>query len=382
MNDKYVLFLIDSLNVGGAEKSILDIASRFNHYTPIVCHIYTGSSLKTEFEKRGIQVISLDVPPPYNWFRAARAVAKVISRIRPVIVHASLFKSDVVSRLVVPRFHIPLINSFVNNSYHPSRFEGARLTTKLKLMTIQFVDAVTARRVNMFVSNSSAVMYSNSRALHVPVSKIKVIYRGRDVTDFQQQENHDELRQQLDLESGYNVLLNVSRLIPRKGQLELLSAFKMVLSDFPKSYLLIAGDGHYRQVLENEINILGLETRVRLLGSCGYVARLMQMADCFVFPSHYEGLPGVLIEAMMSRLPIVASDIPENRECVSREMATFFTPGDVSGMAEAIKRTLANKTAGMQRAEFAYREALDKFDILKVAQQYEHCYDELRTNYT
>ena len=86
-----ILFVIDTLETGGAEKSILDVASRFKRYTPVVCHIYRGDGLKPDYERAGIRVIALDVAGHYNFNTAVMRLHKVVQSVRPAIIHSTLF---------------------------------------------------------------------------------------------------------------------------------------------------------------------------------------------------------------------------------------------------------------------------------------------------
>ncbi|SHG57535.1 Glycosyltransferase involved in cell wall bisynthesis [Chryseolinea serpens] len=374
---KKVLFVIDTLEMGGAEKSILEIASRFKNYTPVVCHIYPGDALKGAYLQQGIEVIGLDVPGHYNFGEAARRLQSTILSVQPAIVHSTLFRSDIVARRLRKKNGLPLINSLVNNTYHSSRFKTASMLMKMKLRVLQVLDAFTARKADLFFSNSEAIRQSNARSLVIPLDKIKVIYRGRDIEDFSNVPPEAVATLRNVWGPHRRILLNVSRLLERKGQMDLILAFKQVHNQFPDVTLLIAGEGPFRKVLEAKIRAAGLTDSVQLLGTRNDVPALLKLAKAFVFPSHYEGLPGALIEAMMSHTPIVASGIPENLECVQEGEAFIFRPGDVNDLAKSILAALGVHGAAAQRAENAYAVARQKFDITSIAAQYEAAYDNL-----
>src|SRR4051794_11406584 len=110
-----VLFLIDTLNTGGTEKSLLALLPCFKRYTPVVCHVYRGDQLKEQYLAKGIQVHSISLPPPYNFSKAIPAVRQACDQFKPDIIHSSLFKSDIISRFVARKLKVPLVNSLVNN---------------------------------------------------------------------------------------------------------------------------------------------------------------------------------------------------------------------------------------------------------------------------
>lgn len=372
-----ICFLIDSLETGGAEKSLLEIASRFQKYTPVFIQLFPGDSLKEKFLEKNIQVMSLNLTPSYNFKEISKFIKPIILKIDPVIIHSTLFRSDMVARHLKKEFNIPLINSLVNNSYSKQRYVQADLLSKLKLYIIQKWDGITAKNVDLFISNSEAIKGTNSKALGIPSKYIKVIYRGRSKVQYQQLDSKDRkaLRENF-LGRNKKIFLNVSRLLDRKGQIDLLKAFKKLNFEFPETILLIAGEGPHRQILEKKINDLQLNSSVQLLGNRDDVPALLQMADFFVFPSYYEGLPGALIEAMFAKIPIIASEIPENMECINSNNALLFSVGQIDQLLRWMKDAL-NITDWSLKIEDAYLFALENFEIEKVSALYETTYDEL-----
>jgi glycosyltransferase involved in cell wall biosynthesis len=381
MKHKTVLFLIDTLNTGGAEKSLLEIISRFQSYRPVICHLYPGEELKPEYEAAGIQVISLNVPLPYNFRKAVKAVNLVVKDIQPTIIHSTLFRADIVSRFVAPKHKTLLVNSLVNNSYHPTRFQKASLLMRCKLKGVQLIDSLTAGRVDLFISNSQAIKTSNAIALGIPLNKIQVIHRGRNLEKFatSDAERIKVLKRTLSLE-GRKVVLNVSRLLERKGQMDILDACVKVKDHHPEILFLLAGEGAFQNMLEKRINELALHNYVKILGTRQDIPDLLHAADCFVFPSYYEGLPGALIEAMMAKLPIVASDIEENLECIDEGSAFVFPVGNVDALADAINKVFLNLSEAKEKGLRAYFTSKEIFEISSIAKSYERCYSSLLSN--
>lgn len=377
MSTRVVLFLIDTLSTGGAEKSLLEILPRIRSYQPVICHLFPGDELAPAFTSRGLRVISLNLPPTVVSRRAVKKVSELVTDLKPIIIHSTLFRSDFVARQVARKANVILVNSLVNNSYHSSRFRGASLLLQVKVRLVQLLDAFSARRVDLFISNSHTIKLANANALGIPLHKIIVIYRGRAVREFTDVDPESVERARM-LTVGYSpVFLNISRLIDRKGQSDLLKAFKTISELYSSSLLLIGGEGPSRNELEREVDSLGLSDKVKLLGRVDNVPALMKVADYFVFPSHYEGLPGVIIEAMLAQLPIIASDIPENRECLDTDMAYFFDVANVRSMQLSIVRALSQEEGSRKMAARAYGKALDTFDVELIAKKYEMAYDEL-----
>ena len=375
-----VLFIIDTLETGGAEKSLLEITSRFSHFEPVFLQLFPGEKLANSFQEAGIEVHSFKFSTNYNFKRIANEIVETVKKINPVIIHSTLFRSDMVARELVKDIKVPLINSFVNNSYSKNRYNNLNILEKIKLKGIELWDRHTAKNVDLFISNSETIKKSNAEALGISLDKIKVIYRGRDTEKFGNIDNSktQKLKQEFNIQNE-KIFLNVSRLLERKGQLELIRAFEALVKEHPKAKLLIAGAGSFQGKLETEINSRALQNSVFLLGNRDDVPELLNLADFFVFPSHYEGLPGALIEAMFSKTTIVASNIPENLECVDSNMAYIFPVGDVSALTTTLLNAVKDPSDG-SFAEKAFAYAIQNFQIDGIVRKYESVYKDLVTS--
>ncbi|GHA30281.1 capsular polysaccharide biosynthesis protein [Salinimicrobium marinum] len=374
-----VLFVIDTLNGSGAERSLVEISQHFKKFTPVFAHLYTGDQLKPNLEDAGIKVYSLNIPGSRNFSKAAKELEKIYEKEKPDIIHSTLFRSDAVTRKLKSNFDIPLISSFVNNSYNELRFQNQPLSMQFKLKMVQLYDTYTSRKVDYFISNSETIKQSKAKSTLVNLDKVKVIYRGRDIDKFanvEQTEDLEGLKKSLGIENK-KVLLNVSRLIERKGQLDMVNAMPAILKKFPDTVLLIAGHGVYEEKLNKRAKEVGLENKIKVLGRRPDVPQLLAIADLFVYPSYFEGLPGALIEAMLTEKIIVCSDIPENMECVDENSAIIFKRGDVKDLTEKVLAAMDNEQKFEVLGKNARKIAAEKFDINQIAMEYEKTYDQV-----
>ncbi len=369
-----VLFLIDSLEGYGAEKSIVQIALNFEKITPVFVHFYPADKLKSSLLNAGIKVYSLNSS---EFKKTVELLLPIIQNEGPDIIHSTLFRSDMIARRIKRFFpYLILVGSFVSNSYSRERYSRLSLLSKTKLFTTQIRDRITATEVDHFICNSHAIKATNMKALEIPEKKITVIYRGRGINNPRPgKEVLAELKDKLKLNDG-KIFLNISRLIKSKGQLDLLKSFKLLIDEYPKNKLLIVGEGPLRQKMEEDIRILDLEKNVLLLGYREDIPELLSISDFFVFPSYFEGLPGVLIEAIIAKKPSIVSDIPENRECFSNEGALFFPPGDINVLYLKLKEAIKLKDWD-KRVKNSYEFAASHFDIKNQSKEYERFYKQI-----
>lgn len=377
IKNRKVLFIIDTLQGSGAERSLVEIALHFSSYVPVFVHLYKGEMLKPLLEKKGVKVYSLNISAKYGFKEAVKELNSIYKIENPDIVHSTLFRADMVSRRMKKRFpQIPLVGSFVNNSYTRLRYKNKSLPMKMKLWLAYKLDKISAKKVDFFISNSETIKAAEGCALNIADNKIQVIYRGRDLQKYNKI-NADELRRlksELAIE-GKNVLLNVSRLIERKAQLDIIRCLPEVLKNFPNTVLFIAGHGDYKVVLEKEITKLNLQHHVQLLGRRQDIPELLQLSNLFIYPSYAEGLPGALIEAMMAEKIIIASDIGENLECVNQDSAFIFKRGNISELIHYINYALGNLSKVQSKGITARKQAAEKFEISTIAEKYELVYE-------
>lgn len=374
-----VLYIIDTINGSGAERSLVEIALNFDNITPVFVHIYKGDMLKDMLIAEGIKVYSLNITEKYAYSKAVKQLEAIYAGEKPDIIHSTLYRSDMIARKMKSKFpEIPLVGSFVNNSYNPLRYTNKSISLKCKLYISYLQDKISSKKVDYFISNSATIKKEEGDALGISPSKIKVIYRGRDPEKFSDLnfKEGSNLIEELDL-SGKKILLNVSRLIERKGQLDLIRVLPDILKSEPNAHLVIAGHGSFESDLQNEIKKLGIVKNVTLLGRYERIPELLYIADLFLYPSYAEGLPGALIEAMMSSKIIINSNIGENMECVDDNSSISYKVGDLNELKTNILNVLKNIEKFKYFGLNARKLALENFSINMISKQYQDTYRDL-----
>lgn len=172
------------------------------------------------------------------------------------------------------------------------------------------------------------------------------------------------LRDQLGLTTA-SLLLSVGRLSLEKGHADLVRAMEMLRKakgDSHNPHLIIVGDGPERQNLEKLCSGLGLKPWVTFTGYQSDVRPYYAIADLFVLPSHSEGSPNVLLEAIAAGLPIVATAVGGLPEVLTNEVNALLVPRqDVAQLANALERLL-NDGALRQRLAENGKEILTQHD--------------------
>lgn len=151
-------------------------------------------------------------------------------------------------------------------------------------------------------------------------------------------------RAELEIPENAFLMLSVGELNRNKNHEIIIKAMAEIKNE--ELHYIICGQGKNFNKLQNLIQTLGLKERVKLLGFRSDINEIYPCADVFVHPSYREGLSAALMEAMSYGLPCIASAIRGNRDLIDDKIGGYIIkPNDKKGFAEAILRTVNNKTS-------------------------------------
>ena len=371
-----ILCVIDTLEIGGAERSLLAILRRVDRrrFEPLVCQVYSGSKLRPSFEAAGIRTAALEIPEKYHLAKAVRRLCRLIQEEKPALIHTSLYRSDQVGRIAGCLTKTAVVSSFVSVSYGTVRLRDNPHLSAWKLRVLQLVDLCTARLVHRFHAVSESVKAANCRHLWVRPDRVVVVPRGRDVRRFP---CNMRTYRQISSTDASTILL-VGRLTDAKGHRYLLEAMPRIRDAFPRVRVQFAGAGWMEGTLRELVAELDLTDSVHFLGEREDIPELLHDADLFVLPSLFEGFPGALVEAMLAGCPIVASDLPTIRELIDDGVdGALMPPMDCESIAHAVigllKDTKRRRTLGKE----ARRKACRRFDIDRIAHGMQQFYEQV-----
>ena len=186
----------------------------------------------------------------------------------------------------------------------------------------------------------------------IPSSLISVIPSGIDFSPFREVTSRDFLRREFSFAPDDYLVGIVAALEDHKGHTFLIQASKILKEQSPKIKIIVVGTGSLRMELDRQVRDLGVEDIVFFLGFREDVPRILASLDLFVLSSHLEGLGTSLLDAMASRLPVVATEtggIPE--VVINHKTGLLVPPRDPAALAQAVltlyrDRALAARLAG------------------------------------
>lgn len=291
---KKIVFLIDNLKGGGAEKAIKIIVEGLYEkgFNPIVILL---ENQQDYILKDGIEVYSLSqIMNKFNFIGLYFKLLKLLRQLKPDIIYATNSKAQILSLLSKPFFNTKrIINIQVDLT---KQYEGREYIFNFYNKLLNYADSYS------FISYG---IYDNLKN-KIP-QKDKVFIPN--AIDF---DEIDRLKIE-NIEDKYKsifekkVFITIGRLTEQKGQWILLEAFSKIKED---SNLIILGSGEKEEELQKLAKKLGIEKRVFLLGFQKNPFKFLYNADIFVLSSLWEGFGNVIVEAMRCELPIISTDCP------------------------------------------------------------------------
>ncbi len=360
-SDTRVLFLIDSLGPGGAERLMVDLLPRLRQHrvVPTVVAIQErhGNLVADSLRGAGVTVDTIGIQRLRERGALAR-VTQAIESAMPDVVHTQLEFSSILGSIAAHRLGIPSIST-IHTLDRPRRFSRDSARFRIMAWTLRH----RAQRV-IAVSESARTHVLARAGLHK--SKTMTIHNGIDLTEFARERPsaRSEVRKQLGIARDAVVVATVAVLRQAKGIDDMLDALPFLLRRHPDLTYLIVGDGPHRSALEEHVAERGIAGSVRFAGTRSDVATMLAASDVFVHPSHAEALPTVVIEAMTAGLPVIATNVGGTPEIIESGATGILVPPHSSRLlADALERILESPRQARAMANAARRTAIDRFDI-------------------
>ncbi|MDP7254433.1 MAG: glycosyltransferase family 4 protein [Planctomycetota bacterium] len=205
-------------------------------------------------------------------------------------------------------------------------------------------------------------------------SRIEVILNGVEIPQLSLEQSA-RLRAGLALSETDKVVGFVGRLTEQKGLRELVQVASHVCAADPDVTFLLLGEGDERIRLQTQLQELGLDERVRLLGHRTDVMPFYAMFDLLLMTSHYEGLPYAVLESMSAATPVIAFDLPELQPAIIDGVTGMLVPfGDCSRAAAAVLHLLNDEETRQAMGSQARELIQESFSTVACVAAHEEIY--------
>jgi glycosyltransferase involved in cell wall biosynthesis len=364
--------MLPDMALGGGQilvlRNILGFDPRF--FESFVCVVWRDeeTAMTDQYRAEGVTVVNLELKRS----RLPFAIAKLVRYVRDNRIDLIQTNNTAWDRrigvLAGRLCGVSVVNTF-HSMYFPSP-HGWRSIDRL-LLRGGYERATTV---------SKAVREAWAREIaDVGLSReqVDVVYPGLDLDRFGtglSAQRKRALRSELGLSGSGPVLISVARLTRDKCLTQLVQMTERVRKRFD-AQLLLVGEGSEREAIEEAVRSHGLESAVHLAGRRDDVPDLLAISDLFVFASRGEGLGLVAIEAMASRVPVVAYELPALTEVVTHSVDGVLVPlEDPEAMAQAVIELLDDDEARGRMGERARHAMRERFSRQESARALEDVY--------
>ena len=365
-----IALCITELDAGGAERCLTELATRIDRsrFAPVVYCLAPppqreNASCLPALIAAGVEVHCLGGRGVWQFPVVAHRLKRLLLAQKPQIVQTFLFHANVLGRIVTRRAGVKKVVAGIRVAERAARWH-------------LWLDRLTRSWVDRYVCVSQAVADFSAKQMGLPPEKLVVIPNGVELEKYPAQQPAD-LRA-FGIATGRRVVVFVGRLEPQKGVRWLIETAPMWLAKLPNCDLLLVGEGPLRASLETAARAAGIAARVHFAGWRADVPAILAASDLLVLPSAWEGMPNVVLEAMASRLPVVASDVEGVRELLGPNAARqTIRYGHTQTLIDTMVSLMLDRTSLGSLGIENRRRVEENFGISRMVQAYEDLWESL-----
>lgn len=368
----HVLYRLDT---GGMERMLITLIKNTPlHYRHAIICLEGYGALRTSLDSVDVQCIALHKQPGKDWGCYMR-LWRALRHLKPAIVHTYNFGA--LDMAPVAKL------AGVRRVIHAERGRDAadpngesRKYRRMRKWLLPFIDR--------YVTVSADLQRWLIRDVGIPPARVTWIPNGIDVTLYDATGSTRQDRQLLSkfAPAGSVLIGTVGRLDAVKDQTGLLDAFGQLCQQLParreRLRLVIVGEGAQRELLEAKIASAGLADQVQLLGTRSDVAALLGEFDIFVLSSIAEGMPGAILEAMASSLPVVATRVGGVGEVVvDGSTGALVAPSDPAALAGALRGYVEDEALRHEHGHAGRKRVEHEFSLSVMLAAYTSLYNDV-----
>ena len=367
-----VLHVVGRMNRGGAETLIMNIYRNIDREKiqfDFAVNTFEKSHFDDEIVSLGGRIFGHPAPSEVGIKEYSKFFTSTLSEGGPfnaVHSHVHLF-SGVILKLAAQNF-VPVR---IAHSHSPIMFNS-------KSFKRLFYYWLMRRNILNYSTNLYGCSTDAINALFglraIKNKNAKIFYNAVDINDFISQSSRAKtIREILSLEENVPIVGHVGRFNQQKNHSFLIHIFNKLLKTLPSAQLVLIGDGPLKNDAEALVSALGILNNVHFLGVRDDVPALMLGMDVFLFPSLYEGLPVVLVEAQAAGLACVASDSITREADLHSGLVTFvgLLESEQNWVKEVIKGISIPKKSIKENHRFLVKAG---FDLVEIVNKIEKVY--------
>ncbi|MBC9908884.1 glycosyltransferase [Chitinophaga varians] len=368
-----VLTIVSKLDIGGIEKTLLSCLPflKKEAIQLTICCYAKGGHLEQQYKDAGTEIIYFKRSKiPFN---DAVQLYKILKSGKYDVVHSRFGFTSGGFALACKRLSIPFIVSVHSERYFakPKR-ENSRLLSAVTQAYLDLHKRLTLRYATRIIGHSKTnLQYYTQGNPNAASDKFQLIYNGIDFTKLAGNSPAlgDEAAQFV--ADSNCTFLHIGSFREPKNHLYLIDCFKALNPLKEKYKLILVGNGSLFEQVKKKVMLEGLDSCVFFAGIDQNITKYLLIADLFFFPSIYEGLGNVLIEAQYMKVPVCASGLQPHHEATHEYYHQyFFDPYDIQdgcNKLQNIIRNIRERKIGEEVTTRAQEFVMNNFTIERMA---------------
>ena len=341
---------------------LLRTLPRLTEFEHFIITLKEPGELAPKFVSTGISVDCIHCTNFFD-FAGIKRLRKIIKQENPEVVITYLFHADMLGRVVLRGVAQGPVIPFLRTTYNHPRYIIARV-----------LEWLTRPLVSKYLANSEAVKNFYINHIGVQPTNITVIPNGIDVACFDTVMPDPGLKKSLSVQPEDFVIICVANLLANKGHRYLLEAFESL--GRPNTKLLLIGDGPERQNLEDQITKYQSKGNIIFLGKRTDISNLFKISNIFVLPTLFEGMSNAIMEAMASGVPVITTDIPENRELITHNETGLLCPAkDTKCISDTISTLVSDNAFANQLSANGKNTMGKQYALHNISKQWKNYLD-------
>lgn len=350
-----VVFLLQDLEFGGTQRYALHVLKHLNRnlFQPELWVMRGGEDMVPLAQETGVKIVWLSKS---TWVGPVALVNlfHILARSRPDIIYTLTVLPNIWGRAFAAMTRVPaIVSSFRNGVAKQHEKWLWPLSTAIIVNADSLKDLIVRR-------------------FGVDPTRVETIPNGVDI---------DYFFPDYDKADANPTVVSVGRLVEQKDPFNLLEAFRLVIGEIPSARLIMVGNGHLRPAVDEYVRTHGLRSAVEVLRATPDIRPSLRRAWVFAMSSLFEGSPNVLIEAMSSGLPVVATNVDGIPDLVKPDETGLLVPRrDSKALADGLIRLLRDLSACRAMGRAARERVVQHHSLERMVRRTEevfmNCYRE------
>lgn len=361
-----LLFVLPSLEGGGAERIVCNLMSVLNkNIFDVNLFLFNNKGVYWDLLSNDINIFFGSRNKRYskwiiikNLYRVSKDMDIIVGSMELMPTYFSVLVGKLLRKKIIGWVHIN-IDSILNDKNKIIRFLHRNILLKFFYNKLDRIVAVS----NGAKENISKYLNDKNR------NKVECIYNPIKINEIKEKAEEELVEK---IEKPF--IIGIGRLERQKNFILLIKAYRILLDRGIKHNLIILGQGSQKEYLVNEVKKLDMEEKVKFLGFKENPYKYLNQADVFIQSSIYEGLPTVLIEALVLNVPVVATNCPDGAKEIldNGKYGLLVKMNDEKALADAIEKILNDRDL-QRKYKIKSKDGINRFDDKYIT----HLFEEL-----